>query len=103
MTILDLQRQTKYKVHLYPSTAVEEATYLGIIPSQRLHVFLSPKQKHDSEKVLLLNDHWITKENGVITYFSTSSEPVNWLNVQDVARQDRNSELVKLLEGVKAA
>ena len=65
MVIPKLDKGKEYKVELYPQDEKVKGKYIG--ENNGIHVF---RNEHD---YFFVNNHWMTKINGVITHKSTSS------------------------------
>jgi len=92
----ELELGKEYTVELFPRTVRRRAKYLGKIDKK--HIFNS---KNGAERYLSLDEHWMVKDGGIITYNCFSSAPIQIIEA-DTKIQKLEEELKKLEEvGIK--
>jgi len=85
-----LEIDNKYTIRLYPKNKTVRANYLGLV--EQTHVF------ENNDSYVLVDDHWITEKNRLISYISASSFSISSGDKKDLPKmlQDKINDLRKL-------
>ena len=87
MVKIGLNKMQGYEIRLYPGQVILKGKYLNQLGGT--HIF--EHEKKGEKHYILVEDHWMIKEEGIITHKNISSFPINII-------PEKNAYMVKGLQ-----
>lgn len=74
----------EYEIELYPGEEKKKAKYLGILGKDHFFRFTGDKRIEDEREYIIMDDQWLTEDDGSLSYLEISSKPVFSFTVSDM-------------------